>query len=135
MSESDDNKLQEENVLSLRVRNLCKLYAGSAEIVGKGGVSDDKALEHEKERYENGRKKVLEIAIKLTNELYRDAALHEALNLCMRAKDMEFATAIAKAITTNLIQATILQEHGEYFVLKDGRLRPITVEPIETPLK
>ena len=34
------------------------------------------------------------------------------------------ATIIARAITINMIQEMIVQEHAEYFVLNDGRLHP-----------
>jgi hypothetical protein len=44
----------------------------------------------------------------------------------MKAKDLTFATIIAKAITEYMIQEMIVEEHAEYFVLneKDGRLHP-----------
>jgi hypothetical protein len=42
----------------------------------------------------------------------------------MKAKDLAFATIIAKAITFDRIKGMIVQEHAEYFVLseKDGTL-------------
>jgi hypothetical protein len=109
------------------VRALCQLYSGSAEIVGSGKYCDDEEIrEYEKQRYEKGRKEVLEIAIKLTDKVCRDAALHVALDYCMKAKDLYFATAIAKAIMVEVIQRKIVEDHGEYFVLngREGRLYP-----------
>jgi hypothetical protein len=127
MSDLDDIRLQEEAALSMRVRTLCQIYGGSAENVGGGEFSDDEEISgYEKRRYEKGRKEALEIAIKLTDEFYRDAALHAAFDYCMKAKDLEFATIIAKAITVDMIQEKIAEEHGQYFILneKDGRLHP-----------
>jgi hypothetical protein len=127
MSHLKELKMKEENTLSIRVRALCQLYSGNAEIVGSGKYSDDEEIsEYEKQRYEKGRKEVLEIAIKLTDKRYRDAALHAALDYCMKAKDLYFATAIAKAIMVEMFQRKIVEDHGEYFVLngREGRLHP-----------
>jgi hypothetical protein len=138
MSDLDDIKLEEENSLSLRVRTLCQIYSGSAEKVGNGEYADDEDMgAYEKERYEKGRKEALEIAIKLTDEFYRNAALHATLNYCMKAKDLQFATIIAKAITIDIIQEKIVEEHGNYFVLneRDGRLHPTAVATLGRLLK
>lgn len=127
MSHLEELKLEEERALAIRVRALCQLFAGSAEIIGSGKVSDDEEIrEYERQRYEKGRKEVLEIAIKLTDKLYRDAALHASLDYCMKAKDLQFANIIARAITVDMIQEKIVQDHGEYFVLngREGRLHP-----------
>ena len=119
MTDLEELKLEAEAILSLRVKTICQLYGGSAENVGSGEFSED-----EQKRYEKGRKEALEIAIKLTNEFYRNAALHSAFDFCMKAKDLAFATIIAKAITFDRIKEMIVQEHAEYFVLNDGRLHP-----------
>ncbi len=44
----------------------------------------------------------------------------------MKAKYLQFATIIAKAITVDMIQGKIVEEFSEYFVLNetDGRLHP-----------
>jgi hypothetical protein len=138
MSHLEELKLEEENALSIQVRALCQLYSGSAENVGSGEFADDQDMhEYEKQRYEKGRKEVLEIAIKLTDEFYRDAALHAALDYCMKAKDLYFATAVARAITVDMIQKKIMEDHGDYFVLndKDGRLHPTAAASIGPLLK
>jgi hypothetical protein len=119
MTDLEELKLEAEAILSLRVKTICQLYGGSAENIGSGEFSED-----EQKRYEKGRKEALEIAIKLTNEFYRNAALHSAFDFCMKAKDLAFATIIAKAITFDRIKEMIVQEHAEYFVLNDGRLHP-----------
>jgi hypothetical protein len=81
MRDLEGLKLEAEAILSLRVKTICQLYGGSAENVGSGEFSED-----EQKRYEKGRKEALEIAIKLTNEFYRNAALHSAFDFCMKAK-------------------------------------------------
>ncbi len=125
----EEQWLKEEGALSAKVRTICQIYNGSAESVGSGEFSkDDEIGQYEINRYEKGRKEALEIAIKLTDDLYRDAALHAAFDFCMNAKDMEFATIIAEAITIEVIQDKIVEEYPQYFLIdrRDGKVHPTT---------
>jgi hypothetical protein len=82
-------------------------------------------------------REALAIAIKLTDEFYRDAALHATFDFCMKAKDLKFATIIAKAITVDMIQEKIVEEYPEYFTLneRDGRLHPTAAAALGPLLK
>jgi len=62
------------------VRAQCQIYEGSAENVGSGEFAASEKFS-ECERYEKGRKATLEIAIKLTDEAHRNAALHAGSNI------------------------------------------------------
>ena len=136
MTDLEELKLEAEAILSLRVKTICQLYGGSADNVGSGEFSkDEETSKHEQKRYEKGRKEALEIAIKLTSQFYRNAALHSAFDFCMKAKDLAFATIIAKAITFDRIKEMIVQEHAEYFVLNDGRLDPTVAAALGPLLK
>ena len=136
MTDLEELKLEAEAILSLRVKTICQLYGGSAEHVGSGEFSnDEETSKYEQKRYEKGRKEALEIAIKLTSQFYRNAALHSAFDFCMKAKDLAFATIIAKAITFDRIKEMIVQEHAEYFVLNDGKLHPTAAAALGPLLK
>jgi hypothetical protein len=121
MSDLDELKVEEEIALSLRVRTLCQIHGDSAENAANEDEDGD-----ETRQYENVRKEVLEIAIKLTDEVLRNAALHAAFDFCMKAKDFPFATIIADGITRAAVQEQIAEEYGEYYVLSKGdqRLHP-----------
>ena len=93
MSDLDELKVEEEIAFSLRVRALCQIHGDSAEVVANDDGDGDAMWQ-----YENVRKEVLEIAIKLTDEVHRNAALHAAFDFCMKARDFAFATIIADAI-------------------------------------
>jgi len=66
-----------------------------------------------------------------------DAALHAAFDFCMNAKDMEFATIIAEAITIEMIQDKIVEEYPQYFLIdrRDGRIHPTTAASLGYFLK
>jgi hypothetical protein len=131
-------RLREESALSAKVRTICQIYNGSAESVGSGEFSKDNEIgQYEKDRYEKGREEALEIAIKLEDDFYRDTALHALFDFCMKAKDMEFGTIIAEAITVEVIQDKIVEEYPHYFLLdrRDGRVHPTTAASLGYFLK
>jgi hypothetical protein len=133
MSDQENIKLQEETLV-MGVRTLCQNYSRSAEILGGDAPSAGKGV---RERYEEGRKAVLEIAIALTDEFCRDCALRAALDYCMKAKDLDYATLITKAINTREIQERVVRDYGAYFVLneKDGRLISTPAAAIDPSLE
>jgi hypothetical protein len=136
--EDEEEWLRREEGALKKVRTLCQMYGGSAKNVGSGEFSVDEAMgQYEVDRYERGRKETLEIPIRLKDEFYRDAALHCVLNMCMKANDLKFATAIAKAISVETVQDAIVKEHAEFFVLneRDGRLHPTTAAALLPLLK
>jgi hypothetical protein len=114
-----------EKTLVLRVRALCQAYGSSAEFIARKDYSEDHELtKTETARYIEGRNRVIGIAIKLTDEFNRDSALHCVLALCMKAKDVQAAVTVAKAITVEAIQSLIIEQYPEFFVFNesDGRL-------------
>lgn len=133
MSDLEKIKLQEDTLV-MRARTLCQDYLRSAEIVGKEGLSAGQGV---RERYEEGRNAVLEIAIAITDEFCRDCALQASLDYCMKAGDLDYATLISKAIMTKEIQQQVVQDHGEYFVLneKDGKLISTPAAAIDPSLE
>jgi len=133
MSDLDEIMLKERAAL-VHVRTLCRIYGNCAEIVGRD--SDEQGSKYEKDQYERGRMEVLQIAVKLTDELFRDSALRASLDFCMKARDLQFATMIAKAVTTVTVQEKIVKDHGDYFVLneKEGRLIPTPAAAIDPSL-
>ena len=136
--DEEEPRLRQEGALSAKVRTICQIYIGSAESVGSGEFSKDNEIgQYEKDRYEKGREEALEVAIKLENDFYRDTALHALFDFCMKAKDMEFGTIIAEAITVEVIQDKIVEEYPHYFLLdrRDGRVRPTTAASLGYFLK
>jgi hypothetical protein len=136
MSDTDDTKLQGEGALA-EVRKVCQAYDHSAEMVGSGIFSDDRGLhDFTTQHYAEGRKKALTIAIGIQDDSLRDAALRAALDYCMRARDLDFAVLIVKAINLRMIQEQIVRDHGDYFILneKEGRLVPTPATAIDPSL-
>jgi hypothetical protein len=121
MTEEEEEK---ESALSMRVRFMCQIYGDSAENLGKGFPNDEELMKYEKARYERARKETLEIAIGLSDAFYRDTALHSVLGMCMKASDLQFAAVIARALSTDLIRAKVIEEFSDYFVINktDGKL-------------
>jgi hypothetical protein len=103
-----------------RIRNICRSAADSAEWIG--GVaprgdnskrSPEKKHETESARYQRAAKAAMEIAMKVSDELMRDAAVREIVELCLTARDMKTARILFRAIQSPSIRDGVLREHPE----------------------
>ena len=119
------------------IRDICRSAADSAERTGgvaarRDNKNDDKNSNetgknnknnknkddkdtrrdaHEADRYERAAKAAMEIAIKISDGLLRDASVRQIVDLCMKASDLRTARILFRAIQTPLIKAEVLNDH------------------------
>jgi hypothetical protein len=115
------------------IRDICRSAADSAERTG--GVAacrdnkndhknsknnkknknkdnkDSRRDTHEADRYERAAKAAMEIAIKISDDLLRDASVRQLVDLCMKASDLRTARILFRAIQTPSIKAEVLNDH------------------------
>jgi hypothetical protein len=103
-----------------RIRNICRSAADSAEWVSGVAPHGDNAkrsperkYETESARYQRAAKAAMEIAMKVSDELMRDAAVREIVELCLTARDMKTARILFRAIQSPSIRDGLLREHPE----------------------
>ena len=103
-----------------RIRHICRSATDSAECVGGVVPRSDAAKrvapkQHESEsaRYQRAAKAAMEIAMKVSDELMRDAAVREIVELCLTARDMKTARILFRAIQSPSIRDGVLHEHPE----------------------
>ena len=65
----------------------------------------------EVERYERAAKVAMEIAIKISDDLLRDAAVRQIVELCLKANDTRTARPLFRAIQSKSIIEDVLREH------------------------
>jgi hypothetical protein len=100
-----------------KIRNICRSAGDSAErIGGLAGAVDGKrkkpdSKQHDTERYERAAKTAMEIAMKISDDLMRDAAVSEIVDLCLRANDTRTARILFRAIQAVSIREAVLAEH------------------------
>ncbi len=101
-----------------RIRDICRSAADSAERVGRradGAVakkkSDRQKNEDASERYQRAAKIAMEIALKMSDDLLRDSAVREILDLCLKADDTRTAQILFRAIQTASIRGDVLNAH------------------------
>ena len=94
-----------------KIREICRSAASSAEKVG--GVPDrsHRKIEPEVERYERAAKVAMEIAIKVSDDLLRDAAVRQIVELCLKANDIKTARTLFRAIQSRSISEAVRKEH------------------------
>jgi hypothetical protein len=100
-----------------RVRAICRSAADSAgqaaRLAGSGKRSAQKRLKAESDRYERAAKAAMEVAMKMSDELMRDAAVREIVDLCLTANNSKTAKILFRAIQAPAIRDMALRDHPE----------------------
>jgi hypothetical protein len=112
--EADDAPLGDIEAAE-RIRVICRSAADSAAVVA--GRADNarngarKTVEAESERYQRAARAAMEIAMKVSDELMRDAAVREIVELCLKANDLKTAKILFRAIQSPTIRDPVLHEY------------------------
>ena len=94
------------------IRNICNSAATSAEsFAGFFSRPDVRKKKHDAERYDHAKKRALEVAKSMSDELLRDMAVRQIINLCLKANDVETASVLIRAIETEKIREEVLKEY------------------------
>src|ERR1700710_1670781 len=82
-----------------KIRGICRSAADSAEkIADSAGRPENKKARYEVERYERASKTAMEIAIKMSDDLLRDASVCQIVDLCIKAGDVRTARILFRAV-------------------------------------
>jgi hypothetical protein len=87
-----------------RIRAICEAAAQSAAGCARNDTSDSA-------RYERAAKVAMEIAMKISDGLMRDDAVHRIVDLCMMAGDLKTAQILFRAIHAGWIRETAQRDH------------------------
>ena len=94
-----------------KIRVICRAAADSAHRVGDAADLSNSKIRRDVERYERAARAAMEIAMKVSDELMRDAAVRQIVELCMTANDVKTARPLFRAIQTASIREDVLKIH------------------------
>ena len=102
-----------------RVRDICRAASDSAERAGRIAVGPGQRLrkserarnEQARVRYERAARAAMEIAIKMSDDLMRDAAVRDIVDLCMKAGNIKTARTLLRAIQAVSIRTEVVKDH------------------------
>ena len=95
-----------------KIREICDAAADSAEkIRGVSRPPQGKKAKFEVERYERAAKAAMEIAMKMSDELMRDASVRRIVDLCMSANDMKTSRILFRAIQSPSILKAVVSDY------------------------
>jgi hypothetical protein len=95
-----------------KIRDIYRSAADSAEkVAASAGRPENKKTKNEIERYERASKVAMEIAIKMSDDLLRDASVRQIVELCMKADDRRKARILFRAIHAVSIREDVLKDH------------------------
>jgi hypothetical protein len=95
-----------------KIRDICNSAASSAEKIGGcAGAPETESIKHESARYKRAARIAMEIAIKISDDLLRDAAVCRIVALCVKANDLRTAKILFRAVQAAAIREDLLNEH------------------------
>jgi len=94
-----------------KIREICRSAVDSAEKIAGSPDRSHRKITGEVERYERAAKVAMEIAIKISDDLLRDAAVRQIVELCLTADDTRTARPLFRAIQSKSIIADVLREY------------------------
>ena len=95
-----------------RIREICASAADSAAKAGSPtGDRDDERQRHEVQRYERAARAAMEIAMKISDDLLRDSAVRQIIDLCLTADDARTARILFRAIQAQSIREEVVRDH------------------------
>jgi hypothetical protein len=101
-----------------RIRVICRAAADSArkiaDFADRPESEKKKDVEKQKsetERYERAARAAMEIAMKISDSLLRDASVRQIVGLCVTANDLKTARILFRAIQAVSIREDVLNDH------------------------
>ena len=93
-----------------RIRDICRSAAESA---ANAGAPDAKNRQDEFQRYERAARAAMETAMKIGDDLLRDSAVRQIIDLCLMADDLRTARILFRAIQSPSIRDEVLRDHAQ----------------------
>ena len=91
-----------------RIRDICRTAADSAT---KAGAPESENRQGEFQRYERAARAAMETAMKIGDDLLRDSAVRQIVDLCLMADDQRTARILFRAIQAPSIREEVLRDH------------------------
>ena len=88
-----------------RIRDICRAAADSA---AKAGASDNK---NRHDDFQRAARAAMETAMKIADDLLRDSAVRQIIDLCLMADDQRTARILFRAIQAPSIREEVLRDH------------------------
>jgi hypothetical protein len=90
------------------IRDICR---AASDCAAKAGAPDSKDRQDEYQHYERAARAAMETAMKIADDLLRDSAVRQIIDLCLMADDQRTARILFRAIQAPSIRDEVLRDH------------------------
>ncbi len=95
-----------------KIREICASAGSIAEkLAAVGGRESEKDRAVDTERYQAAMKRALEIAMKISDDLMRDASVSQIIGLCVKADHLKTAKILLRAIRSEKTRAELIKDN------------------------
>ena len=113
MSSAAASNVDREAQALTKIINMCSVATASAESAALNPHAE--LSKGEWQRFESAKRMSLQLAKQITDVSYRDAALEQIVELCMKANDLATARVLIGGIQTVMIRERLLEEYPVAF--------------------
>ncbi len=92
-----------------KIREIC--HSATSRPGNSGRAMGTDATQHTAERYRRAAKVAMEIAIAISDELLRDAAVCQIVGLCVSTNDLKTAGILLRAVQDASLRENLLRDH------------------------
>jgi hypothetical protein len=90
------------------IRDICR---SAADIARNIGAQNGEERQAEAQRYQRAARTAMEISMKIGDDLLRDSAVRQIIDLCLIADDQRTAKILFRAIQAPSIREEVLRDH------------------------
>jgi hypothetical protein len=113
---ADASKLSQadhERQLLKKIKDMCAITKESAENAGLNPHGEES--KKDKQRFDSAKRVSMQLAMKISDAEYRDDALVQIIELCMKANDLKIGIKLIRSIHSKTIRERLLKEYAVEF--------------------
>jgi hypothetical protein len=96
-----------------KIKDMCSIAKESAENAGLNPHAEES--KRDRQRFDSAKRISMRLAMKISDARYRDDALVDIIELCMKANDLEIGIKLIRSIQNQKIRERLLKEYAVEF--------------------
>jgi hypothetical protein len=96
-----------------KIKDMCSIAKESAENAGLNPHAEES--KRDRQRFDSAKRISMRLAMKISDARYRDDALVDIIELCMKANDLEIGIKLIRSIQNQKIREQLLKEYAVEF--------------------
>ena len=110
-SNADDTDDDGQAKLAVKIKNICQIAHMHIEYIVNPDEWGKEEVAYESERFEQYKNKAKDVLQNISDEYYRGFALHQIIDICVEANQMDEAKELFSEIEDEFIREQVIENH------------------------